>query len=119
MVAADVYECGQVAQIIETVWGVCGEGPNWLIVVDGDADLDNWSDIWWRIYSTTLPHRDVWIARPRQKGAHQPLVQRGFSSWIAIDATSKFKEIEFPEKVAIGKDLAKKVTERWADLGLE
>ena len=90
-------EPGQVMQIVETVWGVNAMGPNWIIVVDADADIDDWNDIWWRMYSRTEPHRDVWITPPRQHGGHQPLVKHGFTSRIAIDATSKFKGVEFPE----------------------
>ncbi len=119
VVAADVTEPGQASQIIDTVWGVNAFGPNWLIVVDGDADLDDWNDIWWRIYSMTLPHRDVWITPPRQRGGHQPLIKFGFASRIAIDATSKFKDIEFPEKNAVSRELAHKVLQRWEELGLE
>jgi UbiD family decarboxylase len=119
VVAANVTEPGQVAQIIETVWGVNAMGPNWLIVVDGDADPDDWNDIWWRLYSMTLPHRDVWITPPRQRGGHQPLSKHGFTSRIAIDATSKFKDVEFPTKNAVSKELARKVMNRWSELGLE
>jgi 4-hydroxy-3-polyprenylbenzoate decarboxylase len=119
VVAADVTEPGQVAQIIETVWGVNAMGPNWLIVVDGDADPDDWNDIWWRLYSMTLPHRDVWITPPRQRGGHQPMSKHGFTSRIAIDATSKFKDVEFPTKNAVSKELAGKVMNRWSELGLD
>jgi 4-hydroxy-3-polyprenylbenzoate decarboxylase len=104
VVAADVKEPGQVMQIIETVWGVNAMGPNWIIVVDADANLDDWNDIWWRMYSRTEPHRDVWITPPRQHGGHQPLVKHGFTSRIAIDATSKFR-VEFPEVNTVSKEL--------------
>ena len=53
VVSADVKEPGQVMQIVETVWGVNAMGPNWIIVVDADADIDDWNDIWWRMYSRT------------------------------------------------------------------
>jgi 4-hydroxy-3-polyprenylbenzoate decarboxylase len=119
VVSADIKEPGQVMQIIETVWGVNAMGPNWIIVVDADADLDDWNDIWWRMYSRTEPHRDVWITPPRQHGGHQPLVKHGFTSRIAIDATSKFKGVEFPEVNTVSKELTQKVLSRWAELGLE
>ncbi len=119
VVAADVKEPGQVMQIVETVWGVNAMGPNWIIVVDADADLDDWNNIWWRIYSMSEPHRDVWITPPRQHGGHQPLVKHGFTSRIAIDATSKFKGVEFPERNEVSRELARKVMGRWSELGLE
>jgi UbiD family decarboxylase len=119
VVAADISEPGQVMQIVETVWGVNAMGPNWIIVVDADADLDDWNDIWWRIYSRSEPHRDVWITPPRQHGGHQPLVKHGFTSRIAIDATSKFKGVEFPEMNSVSRELSQKVLSRWAELGLE
>lgn len=84
-----------------------------------DADLDNWNDIWWRIYSRSKPHRDVWITPPRQHGGHQPLVKQGFTSRIAIDATSKFKGIEFPEVNSVSREISQKVLSRWAELGPE
>ena len=28
-------------EIVETVWGVNAMGPNWIIIVDADADLDD------------------------------------------------------------------------------
>lgn len=119
VVAADIKEPGQVMQIVETVWGVNAMGPNWIIVVDADADLDDWNNIWWRIYSRSEPHRDVWITPPRQHGGHQPLVKHGFTSRIAIDATSKFKGVEFPEVNEVSHELTQKVLRRWAELGLD
>ncbi len=119
VVAADITEPGQVMQIVETVWGVNAMGPNWIIVVDADADLDDWNNIWWRIYSRSEPHRDVWITPPRQHGGHQPLVKHGFTSRIAIDATSKFKGVDFPEVNEVSRELSQKVLRRWGELGLE
>ncbi len=119
IVAADVTEPGHANQIIDTVWGVSTIIPNWVIVVDADADLDDWNDIWWRLYTMVLPHRDIWITPPRQKGGHQPMVKQGFTSRIGIDATSKFKEVEFPEKNMVSRELTQKVLKRWKELGLE
>jgi len=119
VVAADINEPGQATQIIDTVWGVNALGPNWVIVVDGDANLDDWNDIWWRIYSMALPHRDIWITPPRQRGGHQPMIKHGFASRISIDATSKFKDTVFPEKNMVSRELTQKVLKRWGELGLE
>jgi hypothetical protein len=48
-----------------------------------------------------------------------PLVKHGFTSRIAIDATSKFKGVEFPEINTVSKELTQRVLGCWAELGLE
>ncbi len=47
------------------------------------------------------------------------MVKQGFTSRIGIDATSKFKEVEFPEKNMVSRELTQKVLRRWKELGLE
>lgn len=118
LVAADTTVPGQAHNIIQSVWAVSGLGAAWTIVVDADADLDDWNDIWWRLYTMVLPHRDVWITPNRMAGAHQPQARYGFVSRIGIDATSRFKDVEFPEKNAVSPELVARVRARWPELGL-
>jgi hypothetical protein len=48
-----------------------------------------------------------------------PWFKQGFTSRIAIDLTSKFKGIEFPEVNSVSREISQKVLSRWAELGLE
>jgi hypothetical protein len=48
-----------------------------------------------------------------------PWFKQEFTSRIAIDATSKFKGIEFPEVNSVSRELSHNVLSRWAELGLE
>jgi 4-hydroxy-3-polyprenylbenzoate decarboxylase len=118
VVAADVAVPGQAHRIIDAVWAASAIAPAWTIVVDPDAQPDDWNDIWWRLYTMVLPHRDVWISPNRLTGAHQPLAQHGFVSRIGIDATSRFKDVAFPERNAVSPELMARVRARWAELGL-
>jgi hypothetical protein len=48
-----------------------------------------------------------------------PWFKQEFTSLIAIDLTSKFEGIEFPEVNSVSRELSQKVLSRWAELGLE
>ena len=48
-----------------------------------------------------------------------PWFKQEFTSRIAIDLTSKFKGIEFPEVNSVSREISQKVLSRWAELGLE
>jgi hypothetical protein len=48
-----------------------------------------------------------------------PWCKQEFTSRIAIDLTSKFKGIEFPEVNSVSREISQKVLSRWAELGLE
>lgn len=118
IVAADISVPGQAHHLIETVWGLNRIGTAWTIIVDADADLDDWNDIWWRIYTMVVPHRDIWITPPRMIGGHQPQAQHGFVSRVGMDATSKFKDCEFPDVNCVSQELRTRVLRRWPELGL-
>jgi hypothetical protein len=48
-----------------------------------------------------------------------PWFKQEVTSRIAIDLTSKFEGIEFPEVNSVSRKLSQKVLSRWAELGLE
>ncbi|MGI0090724.1 MAG: hypothetical protein ACREBS_03355 [Nitrososphaerales archaeon] len=51
------------------------------MVVDADADIQDWDDVMWRIHTTVMPGRDVVIGPRTLKSVHDPFLStRNFHS---------------------------------------
>jgi 4-hydroxy-3-polyprenylbenzoate decarboxylase len=94
----------------------------WVIVVDDDIDARDWKDVMWAISTRMDPARDVTIIE------HTPIdyldfasPESGLGSKIGLDATNKLPpetRREWGTRIAMDPDVIRRVTERWAALGL-
>ncbi len=111
-------------KIIHALWGL-GQMmfSKMIIVLDNDADIQNTSEVAWRVLNNIDPKRDfVFSEGPLDELDHSsPDNLRG--SKIGIDATRKTKEEgmnrPWPDDIIMSEEIKKLVTDRWAEYGID
>jgi 4-hydroxy-3-polyprenylbenzoate decarboxylase len=94
----------------------------WVIVVDDDIDARDWKDVMWAIATRMDPARDVTIVeRTAIDYLDFASPESGLGGKIGLDATTKWP----PEttrawgtRIRMKEDVVRRVSERWAALGL-
>ncbi|MBI5233309.1 MAG: UbiD family decarboxylase, partial [Deltaproteobacteria bacterium] len=116
---------GHARRIMMGLWGVLKQFTyvKYIIVVDEDIDVRNWSDVLWAISTRVDPKRDTLIiedtamdyldfSSPRQ----------GLASKLGIDATIKMPpetSRQWGEKLVMEDWVLELIDKRWQDYGLE
>ncbi|HEU4549300.1 MAG TPA: UbiD family decarboxylase [Rhizomicrobium sp.] len=115
---------GHAKRVMMAVWSYLRQFmyTKWVIVVDDDIDARDWKDVMWAISTRMDPARDVTIIE------HTPIdyldfasPESGLGSKIGLDATNKLPpetRREWGTRIAMDPDVIRRVTERWAALGL-
>jgi 4-hydroxy-3-polyprenylbenzoate decarboxylase len=94
-----------------------------VIVVDEDIDVRNWSDVIWALATRVDPARDSVIVESTPidyLDFASPVA--GLGSKLGIDATSKWKgEVtrEWGRPITMRPDVIARVDAMWKDLGLD
>ncbi len=93
-----------------------------LVVVDHDVDVHDMNQVMYAVASTVDPQRDVQIVENAVADEldHASVAPRMGGKMI-IDATRKLREEigrEWPEPVSPDPDIARRVEERWSELGI-
>ncbi|MBE9528242.1 MAG: UbiD family decarboxylase [Proteobacteria bacterium] len=116
---------GHARRIMMGIWSVLKQFMyvKYIIVVDGDIDVHNWTDVIWAISTRVDPARDTVIIEKT------PIDYLDFSSPVAelgsklgIDATIKSApEVtrEWGEKMEMDPDIVELVTKKWKEYGIE
>ncbi|MFQ5442393.1 MAG: UbiD family decarboxylase [Thermodesulfobacteriota bacterium] len=116
---------GHARRIMMGLWGVLKQFMyvKYVIVVDDDIDVHNWSDVIWAISTRVDPKRDTVIIE------NTPIDYLDFSSpreslgsKLGIDATNKKPpEVtrEWGEKVEMDKEITELVESRWKEYGID
>lgn len=126
VITANIQDPQEPKRIIEAVWKIT---PNrWVIVVDDDCDIRNWSDVMWRIVTNVRHNRDLFqgkaVHRSEKTGIEReernPMmdIDKDIPDPTGIDATFRFKFENLPPINKVSKELMDKVVSRWQDLGL-
>lgn len=115
---------GHAKRVMMGVWSYLRQFmyTKWVIVVDDDIDARNWKDVMWAISTRMDPARDITIIE------HTPIdyldfasPDSGLGSKIGLDATNKWPpetKREWGTKIAMDKEVVKRVDEMWSRLGL-
>jgi 4-hydroxy-3-polyprenylbenzoate decarboxylase len=116
---------GQARRIMMGLWSVLKQFlyVKYIIVVDADIDVHNFSDVIWALSTRVDPKRDTVIIEDT------PIDYLDFSSprdalgsKMGIDATTKMPpEVtrKWGEKIEMDESVVKLVTERWKEYGIE
>ncbi len=116
---------GHARRLMMGIWGVLRQFMyvKYIIVVDDDIDVHNWSDVIWAISTRVDPKRDTVIIE------NTPIDYLDFSSPLdslgskmGIDATTKAPpEVsrQWGEKMEMDKDIIDLVTGKWKDYGID
>ena len=97
-------------------------GMKGVIVVDEDIKADDLDRVWWALSVRYDPYRSTEIikrARSTPLDPALPIDARDISSKIIMDATIPYEWERKPEEIFLDEEMAKRVRERWGELGLD
>lgn len=93
-----------------------------IIVVDDDVDVQNLSEVLWRVTNNIDPARDVQIIKGPVDSLNHAAPMVGFGSKMGIDATTKWPSEgharEWPDVVKMDRTTVEKIDAIWDQLNL-
>ncbi|SHG89923.1 3-octaprenyl-4hydroxybenzoate decarboxylase [Thermosyntropha lipolytica DSM 11003] len=115
---------GHARKVMNALWGM-GQMmfAKFIIVVDEDVDVQNVSEVMWKVFNNVDPKRDTVIMEgPLEVLDHSaPLPLYGAK--MGIDATKKWKSEghnrEWPEDIVMSPEIKALVDRRWSEYGLD
>jgi 4-hydroxy-3-polyprenylbenzoate decarboxylase len=115
---------GHARKIMNAVWGM-GQMmfSKFIVVVDKDVNVQNLSEVLWKVFNNADPQRDTMIVEGPldvlDHSAPLPL----FGSKMGIDATKKWADEghlrEWPEDIKMSKEIVDLVNNKWSQYGLD
>lgn len=125
IVSIDKHFPGQAKQIIMGLFGYLKQfmGLKYIIVVDPDIDVNNWSEVVWALATRVDPARDTMIINEAPIDTLDfASIRPGIGSKMGIDATLKSPpevQNKWADKITMDPKIVEQVTERLKELGLE
>lgn len=115
---------GQARKVMSSMWGM-GQMmfAKFIVVVDEDVDVQNVSEVMWKVFNNVDPRRDTMIVDGPldvlDHSAPLPLI----GSKMGIDATRKWLSEghtrEWPKDIKMSPEIAALVDRKWSEYGLE
>lgn len=113
----------QARRVMHLLWGL-GQMmfTKILVVLDEDVDVQNLSEVLWRVGSNVDPKRDVVFVEGPVDALDHASPQPLWGSKMGIDATKKFREEghprEWPEQISMSPEIKARVEAIWKELGI-
>ena len=114
---------GHARKIMNAIWGQ-GQAmfTKCIIVVDEDVDVQNPSEVAWKVLNNIDPERDIQFMMGPVDVLDHAARETGYGSKMGIDATRKWKNEGFtrrwPRENNVSAEVQKLVDEKWQKLGL-
>ena len=113
----------QARKVMHAFWGM-GQMMNvkLIIVVDAHVNVQDLSEVWWRVYNNIDAKHDLEIVEgPLDVLDHSsPMAKCGAK--LGIDATKTWPEEgharEWPDEIRMTEEIRRRVDEKWKELGL-
>ncbi len=115
---------GHAQKVMNALWGI-GQMmfAKFIVVVDEQVDVQNVSEVMWRVFNNVDPKRDLVIVEGPldvlDHSARLPL----FGTKMGIDATKKWLSEghtrEWPNEIIMDQRIRELVTRKWKDYGLD
>ena len=115
---------GQARKVMHAVWGL-GQlmFTKYVIVVDADVDVQNLSEVLWRVGANTDPSRDTEHAQGVMDALEFATTHANVGGKLGIDATRKLPEEgfprEWPPEIVMDDRIVKLVNDRWTSYGID
>lgn len=94
-----------------------------IIVVDADVNVHDYSEVAWRVFNNVDPKRDVLVTEGPLDVLDHSSPDPYYGHKMGIDATRKMKEEghprEWPPDIKMSDDIIELVSRRWKEYGLE
>ena len=114
---------GHARKIMNAIWGQ-GQAmfTKCIIVVDEDVDVQNPSEVAWKVLNNIDPERDIQFMMGPVDVLDHAARETGYGSKMGIDATRKWKNEGFtrrwPRENNVSDEIKQLVNEKWKKLGL-
>ncbi|MCS7025461.1 MAG: menaquinone biosynthesis decarboxylase [Bryobacteraceae bacterium] len=114
---------GHARKVMHAIWGL-GQAmfTKCIVVVDEDVDVQNLSEVAWKVLNNIDPERDIeFVLGPVDSLDHASRLP-DYGSKMGIDATKKWPGEGFtrrwPDVIRMSADVKKRVDELWSKAGL-
>jgi len=124
VVSIDKRFPGHARKVMYALWGMGQMSfTKAIVIVDRWVDVQNLSEVVWRMGNNVDPKRDTVILEgPLDVLEHASDIP-AYGGKIGIDATKKLPSEgfnrEWPEDIVMSEEIVKRVTDRWRDYGFE
>ncbi len=124
VISIDKRYPGHARKVIYALWGMGQMGfTKAIVVVDKGVDVQNLSEVVWRVGNNVDPKRDMVIVEgPLDVLEHASDIP-AYGGKIGIDATKKLPSEgftrEWPDEIVMSDEIKKRVTQRWKEYGFE
>ena len=113
---------GHAKKAMNTIWGT---GmlmlSKFVIVVDEDVDVHDYSEVAWKVMNHVDPRRDTVIMDGPLDILDHACPHLGFGSKMGIDATKKWAgegfTREWPDEIKMSPEVIERVNRKWKELG--
>jgi 4-hydroxy-3-polyprenylbenzoate decarboxylase len=115
---------GQAQKVAHGLWGLgLMSLTRAIVLLDSDVDLNNPSEVLWRITSNTDPRRDIFFSEGPLDDLDVSSPTGHVGSKIGIDATRKTNESEMGTRkwmpdITMDEDIIEQVTAKWKEYGI-
>lgn len=109
-------------KVMNAVWGL-GQMmfTKMVIIVDDHVNVQDLSEVWWRVYNNIDAARDVVIMEGPLDALDHASPHAHFGAKMGIDATRAWKNEgytrEWPEEITMDDAVKKRVDAKWKELG--
>jgi 4-hydroxy-3-polyprenylbenzoate decarboxylase len=114
----------QARKVMHAVWGL-GQAmfTKCIVVVDDDVDVQNYSEVAWKVLNNIDPQRDIEFAMGPIDSLDHSSRMLNWGSKMGIDGTRKWPEEGFtrrwPDVITMPQDVKQRVDEMWKKAGLK
>ncbi|NLJ72090.1 MAG: menaquinone biosynthesis decarboxylase, partial [Syntrophomonadaceae bacterium] len=115
---------GHAQKIMNSLWGL-GQMmfAKFIIVVDDDVEVENVSEVMWKVFNNVDPRRDTMIVEGPLEVLDHSAPRPLFGSKMGFDATRKWQSEghprEWPKDIVMSPEMQNLVTEKWSKYGLD
>lgn len=114
----------QAQKVMNALWSL-GQMmfSKFIVVVDEDVDVRNYSEVTWRVFNNVDPKRDTMITEGPLDVLDHSSPHPYFGFKMGIDATRKWKEEghprEWPEDIQMTEEIKRLVDQKWNKYGIK
>jgi 4-hydroxy-3-polyprenylbenzoate decarboxylase len=113
----------QARKVMNAVWGTGQmQFTKFVVIVDEDVDVHDYSEVAWRVFNNVDPRRDVLLSEGPLDVLDHSSPTPNWGAKMGIDATRTWREEgysrEWPPDIVMDQDVVKRVDAMWASLGL-
>ncbi len=114
---------GQAAKVMHALWGIgLMMLAKTIVVVDHFVDVQNVSEVAWRVATNLDPGRDIIFTEGPLDDLEQSSAKPHYGSKMGIDATAKGPmdgfQREWPPDIVMSDEIKRLVDSRWGEYGL-